>query len=50
MSDEYYTCKCGFKCVLGQLSKTDGYCPKCNNGREDIVAKHATGKWLKKPN
>ncbi len=26
---EMFSCACGFKCVEGQLAKTDGACPKC---------------------
>lgn len=29
MSDTYFGCACGFKCVESQLSKTEGACPKC---------------------
>lgn len=41
MSETYYYCKCGFKCVEGQLAKTDGACPKkdCQTKRKDMAAK-----------
>jgi len=39
MSETYYYCKCGFKCVEGQLAKTDGKCPKCAKARPDMAAK-----------
>jgi len=48
MNDQMFQCKCGFKCVEGQLAKSEGYCPKCNEGREDLVAKHAKAKYTKR--
>lgn len=41
MSETYFHCKCGFKCVEGQLAKTDGKCPKvsCQHGRKDMIEK-----------
>jgi len=29
MTEEIFACKCGFKCVVSTLYKTDGACPKC---------------------
>jgi hypothetical protein len=29
MTEEMFACKCGFKCVMSTLYKTDGKCPKC---------------------
>ncbi len=29
MSENIYSCACGFKCIQSQLSKTKGACPKC---------------------
>lgn len=49
MSEEIYCCgKCGFKCVISQLSKSEGYCPKCGNGRADLVEKHKPQNWVKR--
>lgn len=48
MAENIYQCKCGFKCVESQLSKSEGYCPKCQEGREDIVSKHAKAKYTKR--
>jgi len=45
---ELYTCKCGFKCVEGQLAKSEGYCPKCGEGRADMIEKHAKAKYSKR--
>jgi len=39
MGDTYYACKCGFKCVEGQLAKTDGNCPKCGKGTQAMKDK-----------
>lgn len=50
MAEELYVCKCGFKCVYGQLAKSEGYCPKCNEGRADLVDKHKKQNWSKKVN
>lgn len=47
---EMYICKCGFQCVEGQLGKSEGYCPKCGNGRADLIEKHSPQKWQKKVN
>ncbi len=43
-----YVCKCGFKCDEGQLAKTEGFCPKCNEGRADMLAKHSKASYTKK--
>lgn len=48
MSEELYVCKCGFKCIMGQLAKTDGYCPVCKEGRADMIEKHAKAQWSKR--
>jgi len=48
MAEEYYVCKCGFKCVIGQLAKSEGYCPKCGEGRADLIAKHNKSNYSKK--
>jgi len=42
MSETYFHCKCGFKCVEGQLAKTDGACPseKCKVKRADMASKY----------
>lgn len=48
MSDELFVCKCGFKCVYGQLAKTDGYCPKCGNGRADLLEKFKAASYSKR--
>lgn len=45
---EIYQCKCGFKCVESQLGKTEGYCPRCNEGRADMIEKHGKAKWSKR--
>jgi hypothetical protein len=37
---EMFFCKCGFKCVEGQLAKTDGKCPKCSKQRADMKSKY----------
>lgn len=37
---EMFYCKCGFKCVEGQLAKTDGDCPKCKGSRADMKLKY----------
>lgn len=50
MAENIYQCKCGFKCVESQLGKSEGYCPKCNEGRADLIEKHAKAKWSKKVN
>ncbi len=42
MSEMFY-CKCGFKCVEGQLAKTDGKCPVCKKERPDMKAKYGGG-------
>jgi len=40
MADMFY-CKCGFKCVEGQLAKTDGDCPKCKKAaHKDLKDKY----------
>jgi hypothetical protein len=46
--DTMFACKCGFKCVETQLAKSEGYCPKCNEGRADMIALHAKAKWSKR--
>ena len=38
---EMFYCQCGFKCVEGQLAKTEGNCPKCGKGRAELKAKFA---------
>jgi hypothetical protein len=48
MSENIFACKCGFKCVESQLGKSEGFCPKCNEGREDMIAKHSGAKWQKR--
>lgn len=39
MSENYYYCPCGFKCVEGQLAKSGGNCPKCGKGTTAMKAK-----------
>ena len=47
--DEIYVCgNCGFKCVVSQLAKSEGYCPKCGMGRPDLVEKHKKVNLLKR--
>lgn len=41
--EQYFACKCGFKCVEGQLAKTDGKCPKCGKGSSAMLAKFKEG-------
>jgi len=48
MGDNIHICKCGFKCVEAQLGKTEGYCPKCNEGRADLIEKHGKSKYSKR--
>lgn len=48
MAEEYYTCRCGFKCVVGQLAKSEGYCPKCGSGRADLIDKHKAANFKKR--
>lgn len=48
MSEELFVCKCGFKCVEGQLAKSDGFCPKCGNGQPDKVSKYDSTKLVKR--
>ena len=51
MSETIFCCgNCGFKCVESQLGKSEGYCPKCNMGREDLIQKHAKAKMTKRVN
>lgn len=50
MTENLYACKCGFKCVESQLAKTEGYCPKCSEGRADMIERHGKAKWSKKVN
>lgn len=50
MSDVMFQCKCGFKCVDTQLSKSEGYCPKCNEGRSDMLEKHGKHQYTKRVN
>lgn len=38
--ETYFGCACGFKCVEGQLAKTDGACPKCGRRSIDMKAKY----------
>ena len=48
-NDEMFCCgNCGFKCVESQLSKSEGYCPKCDYGRPDLVDKHAKKNMVKR--
>ena len=37
MNESYFACACGFKCVEGQLAKSEGACPKC--GRRTAAMK-----------
>ena len=39
--ENYFTCGCGFKCVEGQLAKTEGACPKCGKRTASNKAKFA---------
>lgn len=39
--NEMFSCACGFKCVEGQLSKTEGACPKCGSRTLSNKAKYA---------
>jgi hypothetical protein len=48
MSDAIYQCKCGFKCVESMLSKTEGYCSVCKEGRADMLEKYGKAKWSKR--
>lgn len=48
MSEPLFVCKCGFKCVEGQLAKTEGFCPKCGEGREEHTSKYAKAKYTKR--
>lgn len=40
MNENYFYCKCGFKCVEGQLAKSDGKCPKCGKANAAMSAKY----------
>jgi len=40
MSENFFYCKCGFKCVEGQLAKNNGDCPKCKNSKHSLKAKY----------
>jgi len=48
MSEEMYACKCGFKCVISQLAKSDGFCPKCGEGRSEHIEKFAKANYSKR--
>ncbi len=48
MTDTMYACKCGFKCVDTQLAKSEGFCPRCGEGREDMTTKFAKAKYSKR--
>jgi len=48
MAEEIYACKCGFKCVISQLAKSEGYCPKCDQGRADLIEKHKPSNMVKR--
>lgn len=39
---DMFQCSCGFRCVEGQLAKTNGACPseKCKKVRKDMAAKY----------
>jgi hypothetical protein len=37
---EMFFCKCGFKCVEGQLAKSEGNCPKCGKGNATLKEKY----------
>ena len=37
MAEEMFACKCGFKCVVSTLYKTDGKCPKCGKNHPSTV-------------
>jgi len=38
--EQYFACKCGFKCVENQLAKTEGACPKCGSRNENMKNKY----------
>jgi hypothetical protein len=44
MSENYFTCACGFKCVEGQLAKTSGACPRCGKRTESMKLKFSSEK------
>lgn len=44
MAENYFACACGFKCVEGQLAKTEGACPKCGKRTEQNKAKFGVEK------
>jgi len=48
MTDTIFACRCGYKCVETQLAKTDGFCPRCNEGRPDMMARHDKTKFVKR--
>lgn len=41
MSESYFACACGFKCVEGQVAKTEGACPKCGKRTASMKTKYA---------
>jgi len=39
--EQYFMCACGFKCVEGQIAKTEGACPKCGKRTVTMKTKYA---------
>jgi hypothetical protein len=44
MNENYFACSCGFKCVEGQLAKSDGACPKCGKRTVAMKEKYDSSK------
>lgn len=41
MSENMFICSCGFKCVEGNVAKTEGACPKCGKRSTANKTKYA---------
>ncbi len=40
MTEQMFSCSCGFKSVEGQLAKTNGACPRCGLRTESNKLKY----------